>query len=344
MKYLILLLLSFSCSSFLLAEDPVNCSTAFQKGLESIDYYTTKHGGTLRYAFFESPVKNTPKKTFVFIQGRCTFIEFYEVMVLPLLERGFDVWTYDLTGQGGSSRILSEEKHDSLSIQYLQHMDDFGTYVEDIHSFLLDIVFPNTQGKLVLGGYSTGGHLALRYAQSHPETSLESIFVISPLIKMKTPIPPCFLHSLFSGASWIMHLERYVPGAGHEEPIYHMAFEGNPYSGDKEGFNDIVALCTQYPALMMGGASMGWVKAALKSVNDLWKRQAIESIQVPVLIATGGEDGVVDITNNGRFAKKLKHAKHVYYPEGRHELFRETDGIKAALWKDFDQFQKNIPN
>lgn len=274
----------------------------------------------------------------MFIQGRGTFLEFYGVLVIPLLERGFNVWMFDLTGQGGSSRILEANKHDFLSVQHLQHVENFDLYIQDMHDFLSDIVSPNSQVPLILGGYSTGGHLALRYVQSFPDSIFESIFAISPLLYLKTPVPNSFLSYFLWTASWMMDFEKYFPGTGHEDPIYNMSFSENPYTSDENSFQEIVHLCQKHPSLMMGGASISWVNAASNSLIQLWKKDALDNIQIPLLIATGGADGVVDVTYNENFSQQLKKSKHVYYPEGRHELFRENEKIKANWWKDFDMF------
>lgn len=318
--------------------DVVDTHQAFQQGLEGIKHYKTQQGNDLRYTFFESPVVSK-KGTIFFLQGRGTFLEFYEPFVAPLLERGFDVWTFDLTGQGGSSRILREDKHhDDQKVKYLQHIECFDIYLLDIHSFLSEIVLPETQGKIMLAGYSTGGHLALRYLQKYVDHPFEAVFVISPLLAIKTSLPHSVFSYLFWGASWVVNFEQYVPGANHEDPIYHMSFLNNPYTGDELSYLEMTRLCRQYPLLMMGGASLGWVDAALRSIKELWNQKAMDRISIPVLIATGGEDGVVDVSYNEGFANRLKNSTHIYYPLGRHELFRETKEIREKLWEEFDQF------
>ncbi len=67
-----------------------------------------------------------------------------------------------------------------------------------------------------------------------------------------------------------------------------MPFEGNPYSGDEIGFKEIQSLSHLHRSKMMGGVSLGWVKAASDSLGYLWTDQALNAIQIPSLIATGG--------------------------------------------------------
>lgn len=318
-----------------LVEASEHAQIAFHEGIAYAEHYVTARGDQLRYACFKTPFE--AQGSVVFVQGRGTFLEFYEVAIIPLLERGFDVWMYDLSGQGGSSRLVGSEGRDQETAQYMQHIESFDQYVEDLSAFVEDIVLPNFSGKLLLGGYSTGGHIALRYLQAkgtnHP---FQAAFMISPLLALNTRLSNV-LSYLLRGASWIIDLKRYAPGAGHVDPILKMPFEGNPYTSDEKGFVELKELCMINKPLMMGGVSFGWVKAAADSLSILWSKKAIQSIQVPVLIATGGKDSVVDISYNQTFVNILPHGHHLYFQDGRHELFRETEEMRTLFWSEFDK-------
>ncbi len=223
---------------------------------------------------------------------------------------------YDLSGQGGSTRLLTSDQHDQQTAQCMQHIDSFDLYVEDAHAFIYDVLLPGAEGKLYLGGYSTGGHIALRYLQSSSTVPFEAASVISPLLSLKSLIPNTLLSYFLWSISFLADLEFYMPGAGHEDPIFSMPFEGNPYSGDEIGFKEIQSLSHLHRSKMMGGVSLGWVKAASDSLGYLWTDQALNAIQIPVLIATGGADGVVDVSYNEGFANRLKNSRHVFFPEG----------------------------
>lgn len=241
--------------------------TAFKEGIAQAEHYVTSKGDQLRYAHFKTPFEM--QGSVVFIQGRATFLEFYEVVIVPLLERGLDVWMYDLSGQGGSSRLLNSERHDQETLQHMQHVDTFDQYIDDLNTFVEDIVVPNASAKLLLGSYSTGGHIALRYLQtkstSHP---FQSAFMISPLLALNAPLSNVLSYVLWS-ASLFIDLESYLSGKGHVDPIIKMPFEGNPYTSDENGFAQLKELCILNRPLMMGGVSYGWVKAAADSLYSL---------------------------------------------------------------------------
>ena len=309
---------------------------AFNQGLAQAEYYVTAKGNELRYAHFKTPFE--VQGSVVFVQGRGTFLEFYEVVIVPLLERGLDVWMYDLSGQGGSSRLLNSEYHDQKTVHYMQHVDTFDYYIEDLHAFTQEIVVPNTSGALILGGYSTGGHIALRYLQAKKGSDpFNRAFAISPLLALNLPLSNALSFSLW-GASWFMNLETYASQTGHEDPIFTMPFKNNPYTSDKQGFLELKELCILNRPLVMGGVSYGWIKAAADSVSHLWSKKALQSIQIPVLIATGGKDKIVNISYNAEFVDQLSSGHHFYLPEGKHELFRETEEMRTLLWSELDKF------
>lgn len=338
MKYLFKIIFAFFCVYSGLIE-AYSVQEAFQEGIEQAEYYITPKNTQLRYAYFKTPLES--KGSVVFVQGRGTFLEFYEIVIVPLLERGLNVWMYDLSGQGGSSRLVSNEYHDPETVQHMQHVDTFDLYIEDLNAFVEDIVVPTIPSKLLLGGYSTGGHIALRYLQSKAESHpFQGAFMISPLLALNAPLSNVLSYLLW-GASWFVSLESYVSGAGHVDPIFAMPFLDNPYTGDAEGFTQLKELCVLNRSWMMGGVSYGWVKAAADSLSNLWSKKAIKSIKIPILIATGGKDGVVDVSYNTEFVNRLPQGKHLYFSEGRHELFRETETIKALFWTELDHFLFN---
>lgn len=338
MKYLLHLFV-FLLFAFNLFAEATSAQEAFNEGISNKKYYITSKGDQLRYAHFKTPFE--AKGSVVFVQGRGTFLEFYEVAIVPLLEQGLDVWMYDLSGQGGSSRLVSSERHDPETFWHMQHIDSFDQYVDDLDAFVENIVVPNQvnpSNKLLLMGYSTGGHVALRYLQTKsPSHPFQAAFLISPLLSINGP-NSYLLTFVFWSASWFIDLESYIPNAGHVDPVLAMPFEGNPYTSDEEGFYQLKKLCLTNQPLMMGGISIGWIKAASDSLSILWSKKAIQAIQIPVLIATGGKDGVVNVSYNEEFVNRLKVGHHLYFQEGKHELFRETEEIKTLLWTELNKF------
>lgn len=329
LSYLILIVSFFPI--FLIA------NSEFEEGLLRATYYQTQSRHSLRYTYFKSSIEG-PKNTVLFMQGRGTFLEFYETMITPLLERGMDVWMYDLTGQGGSSRLLTDSQHDAETAKRMQHVTDFNVYVNDLQEFVDHVLLKHTEGKLYLGGYSTGAHVALRYLQENQSTPFSGGFFISPLLALPTSIPNALLSHGLGFGSYFSNMDRYFFGKGNVDRIFTMTYEENVYTNDKQGFEELQGLVIRNRELAMGGMSFGWIYGAATSIKRLWNNQAIQTINIPIFIATGGADTVVSVSYNAAFVGLLKEGTHAYYPEGKHELFRETPEIRTRLWNDLDKF------
>jgi len=337
MKKIFIVLFFTIISTALYAESDV-FKSAFEEGIKSAKFYKTTNNKGLRYAQFKSPLAG-PKNTIFLMQGRGTFLEFYECLVVPLLQRNFDVWMYDLSGQGKSSRLLKYSDHNEVTKRQMQHVTTFDYYLQDMHEFISNVLLHRSEGTLYLGGYSTGAHLALRYLQKFPENPFEKAFALSPLIsltrKARTYTKTLTVFSILNPLMLLITSDRYAPGASDEDPIFHAPFKGNGYTSDEESYREIQELCRQHKSKVMGGVSDGWLIAAQSSIYDLW---GADPIAIPVFIATGGEDSIVDVSYNQEFADKLPKVTHQFYKIGRHEIFRESPEIRAQLWSDLDLF------
>lgn len=332
-----LFLFSIFVGGHLIASTNQETEIAFHQGIAEAKYYETPQGHQLRYAHFKSPIQSA-SSSIVFQQGRGTFLEFYSIIIMPLLEQGFDVWMYDLSGQGCSTRLLSIEHHDEETVKCMQHIDSFDLYIQDMTAFVNNVVVPQTNGSLVLGGYSTGAHIALRYLQTEENHPFQSAFLISPLLLLKVPLYNRLSNNLLWCASYIFDLKKYCMDAGHIDPIFLTSFEVNGYTSDEKSFEEIKELCKQYPTHMMGGISWGWLRAATESIRHLWSQNAINKISIPVMLMTGEKDTIVDVQFNKTFSKRLQQCNHVIFPEGRHELFRESPEIRERLKKELVAF------
>lgn len=311
--------------------------TAFENSLQVVDHYKTLKGHHLRYACYIP--ENPTSKHVVFLEGRGTFLESYRNLVARFLERGYQVWIYDLSGQGGSDRLISGDKYDERTIQCMQHIEDFSYYEEDLQEFIDYVVKPSETETYLLAGYSTGAHVGLRYLQNHENSPFSAAFFISPLLCLKTQIPNAFLKHLFRFLMLFYNSDSYQ-GHTHDDRIFTMDFNGNPYTNSEEGFEEMRSLCTCHRPFVMGGVSWGWASAASCSIDKLWKKENLTAIKIPVFIATGEEDGVVRVDWNEAFTNSISLGTHVVYPGGKHELFRETPEIREALWSDFDAFME----
>jgi len=294
-----------------------------------IDYFKAPDGSILRYVHF-SPA-GTPKGAILFMQGRGTFIEYYYEPIKKLLDRGFEVWMFDLAGQGGSTRF-----HEKKPLH--QHIDTFDTYINHAHEFINKKIVP-TLGNLplLLMGYSTGGNIVLRYLEEYPNDTAGGV-LISPLTGINPHLPlnitsQTLLKSFLKGLT----IAKGKQAGGHDI-VLDPESKNNLYTSDPAGFEEIKILCDQNPNLTVGGATYGWLEAALNSAAMLKKPAKLKAIIKPVLFVSAGADQIVLPAQDAPICKQIKECTHKLLQGARHEILREQPAIRDAFWNAFDSF------
>ena len=269
------------------------------------------------------------RATLLFLSGRTEFIERNLETVDALRDRGFAVWTLDWRGQGGSGRALRDTMRN--------HVRSFDDHLADLDRLVAEQIGP--AGPLLMLAHSMGGHIGLRYLAMRPGRFARAVLT-APMIDFIRPArlsrrgawalahAACLLPSL-SG--------RFGPGTARA-PDPHRPFDGNPLTACPERFAADRAWLEQYPELVSGGATWGWLRAATASIAKLHQPTVAARIDCPVLIALAGHERLVDNAATRAFTARLKHATILELPEARHEILRETDATRARFWAEFDRF------
>lgn len=295
---------------------------------EEFGYFEPEAGGRLRFARFE-PEEGTPRGSVVLIQGRTEFVEKYSAEVIPeLVESGFQVWTFDLRGQGLSDRLLKE--------RLKGHIDSFYTYVRDLRSFLQDVVEPKlAPGPCYLLSHSLGSLLALLYLREDP-SFFDRAVLISPLLGMPSPLPDWALSFLAKAAIWLglekefMSIGKYV-----KKP---RIFEGNPWTSDRGRLHRTTAMMEKNPDLEIGGVTFRWFYEALRAIDACFRPGFAAQITTPILIVASGDDRCVRLEATQRFAPGLLRGKMIVLEGAAHEILFERDVFREKFWNLFFDF------
>ncbi len=267
--------------------------------------------------------------TAVVMNGRTEYIEKHFETIRDLLQRDFAVATLDWRGQGLSDRPLPNP--------HKGHVEDFASYLSDLHQMLESFVKPYCPGPYTALAHSMGGNVALRYLRERPGTFGRAI-LSAPMLGIGSGRAVRSLMRALSAAGNALGLaRRYPPGIG-DFSARERSFEGNSLTSDRDRFDRMIAQIDAEPRLALGGPTFGWIKAAQASMKAIRGRGFGPAVATPVLIATAGEDRVVSNEAHARLAARLANVTCISIEGARHELLTEADRYRERFLRAFEDF------
>lgn len=283
----------------------------------------------VRFAHFK-PVQPAIAQMFI-IHGRTEFIEKYYETIRELMARGFEVWTFDWRGQGLSTRELPDRRKGFVR--------DFDSYLRDLE-YIIDHIAENSKDLPRFAiAHSMGGHVLVRYLAMHAHI-FQAVVLSAPMIRLNNhPIPEKVAFGFVQTLARLGGGEQFVPGGANFD-IMKRPFENNPITSDPDRFQWMKRFITENPRLDLGGATVSWLAAAQKSIDNLWKPGFLELIKTPILLASAQNDSLILNTDHRAFAARVADIKLVTIPGSRHEVMIEKDVIRQWFWVEVDQFLK----
>ena len=155
-------------------------------------------------------------------------------------------------------------------------------------------MLPATRRPLVLIAHSTGGQIAIRLLQQHPET-FDGVILSAPLFALDQRGWPEWLARglarLVVCRAWAIATSP-APGAGRIGPL--RAADGSSRTSS-DPIRDRVqrGWARAYPWLRTGGATFAWLDAAYRSFSVTDDPAVWRSIRTPILIGSAGRDSFV---------------------------------------------------
>jgi lysophospholipase len=291
-------------------------------------FFLTSDGLRLRYGCWPGKPKDC-RGTVVILGGRAEFMEKYLETIEEINGRGYDVFTFDWRGQGGSQRLLGDRTKG-----YVQSYCD---YVSDLKQMLDEALSLCCPKPLYLLAHSMGGHIALRYLGqcAHP---IAGGVVVAPMVGIHTaPMHPVALRIF---CRWMVRMGRHgvvLPGS-HRNDMLIKSFKDNRLTSDPVRFRRVQQIVVDQPQLAVAGVTLGWLAATFDAIEALHATGYVESIETPILLVLAGRDKVVSNAATLKLADKLPDNKVVVIPEARHEILQERDSLRMQFWRAFDLF------
>lgn len=292
------------------------------------EHWLEGRGGVRLRAFTAPATAERGRGSVILCPGRTEFIEKYFEVIGELQARGFAVFCMDWRGQGLSGR----EVRNPLK----GHLVSFDDPVNDLATALRIL-----GGKLPaphLGlAHSMGGCILLRALQTR-RVDLEGAAFSSPMwgIQGLTDFARSyvrFMVSIGAGAMFAPRVERTWRPEN---------FKRNPVTHDEKRHARTQMLVAEEPALALAGPTIGWVAAAAEAFDGFGQPAALAHLKMPILVATAGQELLVDNDSHRVVCETLPDCTHVTIDGAKHEILMETDDIRAEFWRDFDQLAGRV--
>ena len=289
-----------------------------------------RDGTKLRFARWEA-TRGPRRGTVCLFGGRGEFIEKYFEVVADLRRRGFAVATMDWRGQGGSERPLANPRKG--------HVKSFAQYDVDLTQFMKEIVLPDCPPPFTALAHSMGASILIRNA-ARPGSWFERMILTAPMIAFsdKKVGYSQRLARFNAEAGCAFGFSRfYIPG-GKDTAEEQNAFDGNLLTSDRERWARNKSVLDAAPALALGSPTIGWVRAAYRSMAAISAPDYAPRVQVPMLLFAAGNDDIVSTKAIEDFGVSSKVGTQILLPGSRHEILQERDSFRQRFWAAFDAY------
>ncbi len=291
-------------------------------------YFLTSDKVRLRYALWPKSA-GAMKGTVCLVQGRGEMIEKFFETIEDFRRRGFSVATFDWRGQGGSDRLTRNI--------HLGYVDTYEDYWTDLKSFHSEILLPDCPPPFYLVGHSMGGLISLM-AAARDRLMFERVFLSSPMLAVAgqplstTGMAVCTETLSFVGAGQI------PMGRSGDGPPSETRFPGNPLTSDFRRYMYSVNVINARPEMMIGKPSVKWLAASFRAMAQVADHDFPGKVRIPVLMLAAARDEIVSVAAIEHLGLALRTGRHAVIAAARHELFMESDAIRAQVFAAFDAF------
>lgn len=266
--------------------------------------------------------------TILLLTGRSDYMERYFETMRELIARGFCVASFDWRGQGDSQRLLKDRLRG--------HIGSFKAYDEDLRTAMEQLVRAHCPGPYYALAHSTGGHILLRSILR--ETWFSKAIVTSPLMDLNYGAWPRWLARFLAyvmaqaGLSWII-----LPGM-RKQPYMTGDYVDNPLTLESRRWERDAGTLRRHPDLAVGGATFGWLNAAMDSINQIKDGSFAKGPKCPVLMVLAGRERVVNNAAAQNFARRVPGVSLVHIQDSLHEILMERDVIRQEFLAGLDSY------
>ncbi|MGE3251252.1 MAG: alpha/beta fold hydrolase [Hyphomonadaceae bacterium] len=284
--------------------------------------------GGVRVRMMLAPARGPARGSVILAPGRTEFIEKYFEVLRALQARGFATFCIDWRGQGLSGRQAKNPQKG-----HLVSIDDA---VTDLAASLSLNAARLPRPHIVLA-HSMGGAIMLRALQTR-RVEADAAAFSAPMWGIPGVTPQArrmarFVTSLGGGAA-------YAPGV--DRKWRRETFAKNALTHDEARYARSMDLVEADMRLALAGPTIGWVQASIDAMDGFQRPGALAHLKLPVLVATAGEEALVDNAAHDAVVASLPNATHITIAGARHEILMETDALQNQFWSAFDALADRV--
>lgn len=277
------------------------------------------------------------KNAVLISSGRMEMAVKYAELCFELVQAGYSVFLLDHRGQGLSQRELSNP--------HKGYIADFKLYQADLAQFVGHVVMPSGHQRYIALGHSMGCAILAGYLQQYSHPFSAAIFA-SPMLGIYTGLVPARLAESIALAFGALNRAVtpepwYFPGQSNYQE---KAFSNNPLTSCAARYEWLLQRYREQPQAQLGGVTTRWVSAAIRAMRQL--QLSAGQWRTPLLLLQAEADKVVSNHAQNLWYRQLPATlQHqlVKLPQARHEIFMETDDIRAQALNAINSFLATLP-
>lgn len=278
-------------------------------------YFTARDGARLRWG--HRPAASA--FDCIVVGGFLEFAEKYFEVLGEFHARGFNVWFLDWRGQGRSTRSGTRP----AARVFAQDAEDLAQFITSVSS---------GGRKRLLVAHSMGAAISLIALHEHPGIA-DAAILSAPMLEIHSGnVPRGAARLLARAMTAIGHGDGFVPGAG-PWPYVGPAVSNDPVRGQL-----LDKWFSAREDLRLDGPTYAWLNAAFSLTAHTNDPRFLSAIKTPILMGSAGKDFLVEPAAHRRAAAWLPHCRLVTFAEAKHELFHETDAVRAQWFMAIDAF------
>ncbi|MEZ9523201.1 alpha/beta fold hydrolase [Enterovibrio norvegicus] len=275
-----------------------------------------KDGLRLQWCAFTS---SEHTKAIVVVNGRIECAEKYQEIFYDLFQQGYDVYSYDHRGQGISQRLVTGSD--------IGHVVQFEDYVDDLETFVDDVVTQKVHQQRMILAHSMGGAIATLYAARKP-AAIDALALSAPMLGINlSPLLRVTAKPLCRVLSQLQHPAGFAPG---QVPYWAKPFKHNLLTQSEARYQWFRELYEEHETVQVGGPSAQWIWQSMTSCEHAVS--LAKDIDMPILMIQAARDAIVCNESMFRFYRDRQASgqpiQFQIVPDSRHELLFERDEIR----------------